>query len=154
MSFCICAEQWDRGQEGPGSSLGGSGRHRLCVLLCHGLPASPLTSTWTSPLPNSLTVQLLVSNTYPQIHVPVQQSFLQLSLSQTEKKKRKKKLYLRQMGSVLTGRSTSLCREDFEYVSPFSSLKGGQSVCFSTPRRNTFKTDVNVISTQTVMALR
>ena len=70
----------------------------------------------------------------------------------------KKKLYLRQKGSVLTGRSspwaTSLRREAFGYVSLFSSLKWGQSGCFSTPRRNKFKIDVNVICTQTIMALR
>ena len=150
----ICAEQWERGQEGPGSSLRGSGRRRLRVLLCHGLPASPLGGTWASPLPNSPTVQLLVSNRYPQMPVPVQESFLQLGLSQTGKKK----LYLRQKRSVLTGRSspwaTSLHREAFGYVSLFSSLKWGQSRCFSTPRRNKFKIDVNVICTQTIMALR
>lgn len=70
----------------------------------------------------------------------------------------KKKLYLRQKGSMLTGRlspcATSLCRETFGYVSPYSSLEWGQSGCFSTLRRNTFKTDVNVIYTQTTMALR
>lgn len=61
----------------------------------------------------------------------------------------KKKLYLRHEGSVLTGRSspcaTSLCREAFRYVSPISSLKWSQLGCFSTLRRNKFKTDVNVI---------
>lgn len=86
-SFHICAEQQERCQEGPGSSLGGSRRHRLCVVLCHGLPAAPLRGIWASPLPNSLAVQLLVSNRYPQMLVPVQQNFLQLGLSQTGKKR-------------------------------------------------------------------
>lgn len=70
----------------------------------------------------------------------------------------KKRLYLRQKGSVLAGRSspcpTSLRREAFGYVSPFSFLKWGQAGCFSTLRRNKLKTDVNAIDTQTIVALR
>lgn len=76
----------ERGQMGPGRSFRGSGRHRLCVLLQHGLPELPLRDTWASPLPSSLTVQLLVSNRCLQRFAPVQQNIFHLGLSQVGKK--------------------------------------------------------------------
>lgn len=145
----------ERGQKSPGRSLRVSGRHRLRVLLRHGLPDVPLRDTWASPLPNSLTMRLLVSNSCPQMLTPVQQNIFHFGLSWAGKKGmlfETKRKCAHKGGLSLCAASS--CREAFGSVSPFSSFRWGQLGCFSTPSRNKCKTECKNNLYSDIMALR